>query len=401
MAKTKKENYHLAKIKVVGVGGGGGNAISRMFSDFPRSVELIAINTDVQDLDSCSSRRKIHIGKNTTKGLGTGMNPDLGRQSAEESRSEISEELKGADMIFITAGEGGGTGTGAAPVIAEIAKELGILTVAIVTKPFAFEGAQRNRIAQEGITKLREYVDTLIVIPNDRIFSLIDKDTSLLKAFEAIDEVLKNAVHGITDLLMTPVIVNVDCADVRTIMEGAGSAIIGIGKASGADRSVAAAQMAINSPLLEIPIDGAKGVLFIISGHRDLKMNEVNEVAKIISENIDPSAKIIFGTFFDRRLAKGQIKVTLLATGFNGNLDKNTNILPSLFTPMAGKFLPETEKLSPFYASLREEKKHDEPKIDIKKKDKVQKKEEKDEKEGKKKLEEVWDIPAFLRKRKR
>ena len=267
MSKSKKEEYHLAKIKVVGVGGAGGNAISRMFSDFPRSVELIAINTDVQDLDSCSSRRKIHIGKNATRGLGTGMNPDLGRQSAEESRSEISEELKGADMVFITAGEGGGTGTGAAPVVAEIAKELGILTVAIVTKPFAFEGAQRSRIAQEGLTKLRDYVDTLIVIPNDRIFSLIDKDTSLLKAFEAIDEVLKNAVQGITELIMTPGVVNVDFADVKTIMEGAGSAIIGIGKASGADRSVMAAQMAINSPLLEIPIDGAKGVLFIISGH--------------------------------------------------------------------------------------------------------------------------------------
>lgn len=223
MAKKSKSKEHpSAKIKVVGVGGAGNNAISRMWESFPRAVDLIAINTDIQDLNFTNARKKIHIGKNLTRGLGTGMNPDLGRQAAEENRSEIVEALKGADMVFITAGEGGGTGTGASPVIAEIAKELGILTIAIVTKPFSFEGAQRTFLAQEGITKLRERVDTLITVPNDKIFSVINKDTSLIKAFEAIDEILKNAVLGIAELIMSPGIVNVDFADVKTIMAEAG-----------------------------------------------------------------------------------------------------------------------------------------------------------------------------------
>ncbi|MEK7168372.1 MAG: cell division protein FtsZ, partial [Patescibacteria group bacterium] len=320
-----------AKIKVIGVGGAGNNAISRMCESFPRGVDLIAINTDIQDLNFTNARKKIHIGKNLTKGLGTGMNPDLGRQAAEENRSEIVEVLKGADMVFITAGEGGGTGTGASPVIAEIAKELGILTIAIVTKPFSFEGAQRAFLAQEGITKLRERVDTLITVPNDRIFSVINKDTSLIKAFEAIDEILKNAVLGITELIMFPGIVNVDFADVKTIMAEAGSAIIGFGIAGGQERAVRAANLAINSPLLEATIDGAKGVLFSVSGHRDLKMNEINEVAKLISENVDQSAKIIFGAYHDRKLNKGQLKVTLVATGFNGDLSHKNNLLPNLF----------------------------------------------------------------------
>ena len=374
--KSKSKEQPSAKIKVIGVGGAGNNAISRMCESFPRAVDLIAINTDIQDLNFTNARKKIHIGKNLTKGLGTGMNPDLGRQAAEENRSEIVEVLKGADMVFITAGEGGGTGTGASPVIAEIAKELGILTIAIVTKPFSFEGAQRAFLAQEGITKLRERVDTLITVPNDRIFSVINKDTSLIKAFEAIDEILKNAVLGITELIMFPGIVNVDFADVKTIMAEAGSAIIGFGIAGGQERAVRAANLAINSPLLEATIDGAKGVLFSVSGHRDLKMNEINEVAKLISENVDQSAKIIFGAYHDRKLNKGQLKVTLVATGFNGDLSHKNNLLPNLFA-----------------SQIENEEQAEE--INIAETNK------KAEKSKKEKLEEFWETPAFLRKKKR
>ncbi len=377
-----QENHSLAKIKVVGVGGGGNNAVSRMYDCFPRSVDLIAINTDIQDLNQTNARKKIHIGKNLTKGLGTGMNPDLGRQAAEENRSEIAESLKGADMVFITAGQGGGTGTGAAPVVAETAKELGILTIAVVTKPFSFEGTQRNRIAQEGVIKLKDRVDTLIIIPNDRIFSIINKDTSLIKAFEAIDEILKNSVMGITELIMSPGIVNVDFADVKTIMSEAGSAMIGIGVSSGQDRAIKAAGQAVNSPLLETTIDGARGVLFSVSGHRDLKMNEINEVARLISESVDQSAKIIFGAYHDRKLNKGQLKVTLVATGFNGDLaSKNGFLLPSLFP-------------------LQNETDFKTVNSDLKEKEAVQEINEEgieaeEDKEG------ILEIPAFLRKKRR
>jgi len=395
MAKKSKE-YFPAKIKVVGIGGAGNNAISRMAKHFPRSIDFIAINTDAQDLNHTQAKRKINIGKNLTKGLGTGMNPDLGRQAAEENRSEISEALKGADMIFITAGEGGGTGSGAAPIVAEAAKELGILTIAIVTKPFSFEGAQRSRIAQEGIIKLRDRVDTLITIPNDRIFSLINKDTSLLRAFEEIDDVLKNAVQGITELIMSPGIINVDFADVKTIMQEAGSAIIGIGIASGPERAAAAANLAINSPLLETSIDGAKGILFSISGRRDLKMSEINEVAKLVSENVDQSAKIIFGAYQDWKLSKGQLKVTLIAAGFSGSLNNKNNILlPNFFSSQSSK---EDSHTSLGEAEAEENKENlgqktisDGSSEEPKKKDGIEKK----------KSEDVWDIPTFLRKRRR
>lgn len=394
MAKKSKQ-YNLAKIKVIGVGGAGNNAVNRMFNDFPKNIDLIAINTDVQDLKYTNARHKIHIGQNLTRGLGTGMNPDLGRQAAEENRSEIAEVLKGADMVFIAAGFGGGTGTGAGPVIAETAKELGILTAAIITKPFAFEGTKRNQIAQEGLIKIRDQVDTLITIPNDRIFSIISKDTSLIKAFEEIDEVLKNSVQGITELIMTPGIVNVDFADIKTIMNEAGSAIIGIGKASGPERAINAANLAINSPLLETSIDGAKGVLFSVSGHRDLKMNEVNEVAKLISENIDQSAKIIFGAYYDRKINKGQIKVSLIATGFNGSLNhKNNILLPNLFNQESA--LEDKLELTKKEDKDREEEKSKESIIR-----EISRPEKKKDQTQKKKLEEVWDIPTFLRKRRR
>ena len=377
--KRKSNKYNLAKIKVVGIGGAGNNTVSRMFDYFPRQVDLIAINTDVQDLNYTKAKKKIHIGKNLTKGLGTGMNPDLGRQAAEENRSEITESLKGADMVFITAGCGGGTGTGASPIVAEIAKELGILTVAVVTKPFGFEGTQRAQIAHEGIIKLREQVHTLITIPNDRIFSLISKDTSLIKAFEAIDEVLKNSVLGITELIVAPGIVNVDFADVKAVMNEGGSAIIGVGVANGPERAAKAANLAVNSPLLEASIDGAKGVLFSISGHRDLKMNEINEVAKLISENVDQSAKIIFGAYYDRKLNKGQLKVTLIATGFNGSL-------PDFFSQKTNSVIASEAKQSQ-EESLDQEIVFEETK--------------KKEKTKEKKSEEVWDIPTFLRKKRR
>jgi cell division protein FtsZ len=387
LLKQKNRDYNLAKIKVVGVGGGGGNAISRMHDYFPRQVEVIAINTDIQDLEYASARKKIHIGKNLTKGLGTGMNPELGCQSAEENRAEIAEALKGADMVFITAGFGGGTGTGATPVVAEIAKELGLLTVAIITKPFTFEGSQRMQIAQEGILKLRDKVDTLITIPNDRIFSLISKDTSLFKAFEEIDEILKNSVLGITEMIISPGIVNVDFADVKAIMQEAGSAIIGIGKASGQERSINAANMAVNSPLLESSIDGARGILFSISGHKDLKMAEINDIAKLISENADPSAKIIFGTYYDRKLKKGQVKVTLVATGFDGAANgKNNILLPGLFNNR-NDFAHISDEIPKVFEDEEERKKK---KQEPPKKDKTEKKDE-----------EVWDIPTFLRKKKK
>ena len=387
VVRQKNKDYNFAKIKVVGIGGGGGNAISRMYDFFPRQVEVIAINTDIQDLQNTQARKRIRIGKNLTKGLGTGMNPDLGRQSAEENREEITEALKGADMVFITAGFGGGTGSGAAPVVAEIAREMGLLTVAIITKPFTFEGAQRMQIAQEAFLKLRDRVDTLITIPNDRIFSLIAKDTSLFKAFEEIDEVLKNSVLGITEMITSPGVVNVDFADVKAIMQEAGSAIIGIGKGTGQERSINAANMAVNSPLLETSIEGARGILFSISGHRDLKMNEINDIAKLISESADPSAKIIFGTYYDRKLKKGQIKVTLVATGFDGAMNgKNNPLLPGFFSNRSG--LLDLEEESPGPSEMEE--------INQKKK-----KENLSDKKEDKKDEEVWDIPTFLRKRKK
>lgn len=386
-AQRVKEHYHLAKIKVVGVGGAGCNAVSRMFGDLPKAVDLVAINTDLQDLNTTQAKRFIQIGKSTTRGLGTGMNPELGRLAAEESRDEISEALKGADMVFITAGEGGGTGSGASPIIAEVSKDLGVLTVAVVTKPFSFEGVKRAQVADEGISRLKAYVDTLIVIPNDRIFSLIDKDTTLAKAFEEIDEVLKSAVLGITELITSPGTINIDFADVKTIVHDGGTAIVGIGIASGPERSVSAANAVMNSPLLETSVDGAKGVLLNISGQRDLTMNEINEIARLISEHVDPSAKIIFGTSYDRKLKKGQIKVTLVATGFNGGFIKNNVLFPSF----SQNSLKEVEIEAPLGQKVEEEAS---PKSIFEKKTELRG-------GSRKKKEEIWDIPAFLRKKKR
>lgn len=318
MPQVKPELETFARIKVVGVGGSGSHAVTRMVERKIHGVDFIAVNCDAQDLHQAKASSKIHIGKNLTRGLGAGMNPEIGRQAAEENRDEIHEAVKGADMIFVTCGLGGGTGTGAAPIIAEVAKEAGSLTVGVVTKPFTFEGAQRSRIAEDGWIKLRDRVDALITIPNDRLLNVVDKTTSLLAAFVVCDDVLRQAVAGISDLITLPGLINVDFADVRAVMQDAGSAIMGVGIAAGEDRAVAAARAAVSSPLLDISVEGARGVLFNVSGGQDMTMWEINEAAKVITESIDKEAKLIFGAVHDERLKKGELKITVIATGFPG-----------------------------------------------------------------------------------
>ena len=317
MAEIKPAIETFAKIKVVGVGGSGCNAVSRMIEAKIKGVEFVVVNTDAQALHHSRASEKIHIGKNLTKGLGAGMNPEIGRQASEENRDEIQEVLKGADMVFVTCGLGGGTGSGAAPIVAETAKEIGALTVGVVTKPFAFEGAQRRAIAEEALRNMQERVDALITIPNDKLLSIIDRKTTLINAFRIVDDVLRQGVQGISDLITRPGIVNVDFADVRAIMEDSGSALMGIGIASGDNRAMEAAKAAINSPLLDLSIDGAKGVLFNISGSSDVTMLEINEAANIITENIDPNAKVIFGAVSDDQVRKGEVQITVVATGFD------------------------------------------------------------------------------------
>lgn len=404
MAKKNGNGFkNKATIKVVGVGGGGGNAISRMREKFIRGIEFIAVNTDTQDLDFCEAHKKIYIGKTATRGLGTGMNPELGRLAAEENRQEIAEALGGADLVFITAGLGGGTGSGASVVVAEVAKELGSLTVAVVTKPFSFEGGQRGKIAEEALIKLKEKVDTFIVVPNDRIFEIIGKDTSINKAFEAIDNILLSAVQGIAELIAMPGIINVDFADVKTIMRDSGPALVGIGIASGKDRGISAVKQVLNFPLLEVTIDGAKGVLFSISGGRDLKMAEINDVARLIVENIDSSAKVIFGAYYDRKVKQGRLKVTLVATGFgvsaaNANAKTTEMRASSLFnegiTSMANGMSERNE------VRISEPKIKTNPIVRLPKKEEAQAIEAVKESSPKRKTTEIWDIPAFLRKRK-
>ena len=316
MAQVQPDIESFARIRVVGVGGSGKNATNHMIDTKVRGVDFIAVNTDSQDLHNSLAKKKIHIGKNLTKGLGAGMNPELGKRAAEETKEEIQQALKGSDMVFVACGMGGGTGTGAAPIVAKTAKDLGALTVAVVTKPFSFEGQQRLRLAEQGIDELRKEVDALIVIPNDRILATTEKGTTVKQAFAICNDVLKQAVEGISDLITNPGDINVDFNDVRAVMENAGSALMGIGTASGENRAQEAARMAVSSPLLEISINGAKGVLFAIAGGDDLGMLEVHEAAKIVTESVDPNAKIIFGTSRDEKLKKGEIRVTVIATGF-------------------------------------------------------------------------------------
>lgn len=431
-ASSREKARHMVNIKVVGVGGGGGNAVSRMARDFIRGVEFIAVNTDQQDLDQCDVKRKIYIGRNLTRGLGTGMNPDLGRQAAEENRSEIAEALRGADLIFLSAGLGGGTGSGASPIIAEVGKQSGALVVAVVTKPFAFEGSQRGRVAEEALLKLRDKVDGLIVVPNDRIFSIISKDTPIMRAFQAIDEVLRNALKGLVELIVTPGIINVDFADVKSVMQDAGTAIVGIGIASGQDRAVQAVQQAMNSPLLETSADGAHGVLLGISGGRDLKMTEINDAARLVAQTVDPTARIIFGAYHDRKLRPNQVKITLVATSFpnggfgqanslfgNGHFYEPVSAAPngvktgsnflsgtrseptpaSSNKPTPAESLKIKAHIPPPATSEDNRKDKDTENSDLTRDDKAAPAGGSDS--IKKPATDVWDIPTFLRKRRK
>jgi cell division protein FtsZ len=314
----------FARIKVFGIGGSGKNALNHMINSKVRGVEFVAINTDAQDLHNTLSKKKIHIGKNVTRGLGAGMNPEVGKRAVEETKEELQESVKGADMVFIAGGLGGGTFSGAAPSVAKTAKELGALTVAVATKPFFFEGNQRMKIAEQWLEELRRSVDAIIVIPNDRLLAAITKETTAKQAFGMCDEVLRQAVEGISDLITTPGIINLDFADIKAILENAGSALMGIGTGSGDKRAEEAAKAAINSPLLEVSINGGKGVLFSIAGGDDLTMFEIQEAAKVITESIDPNAKVIFGTIRDEKLKKGEIKITVIASGFPETTSKKS-----------------------------------------------------------------------------
>lgn len=315
MAEIKPEIEALASIKVIGVGGSGGSSVNRMIASKIRGVEFIAMNTDIQALQYSQAQHKLHIGKTMTRGLGAGADPEVGLHAAEESANEIREMLKGADMVFITCGLGGGTGSGASPFIASVAKELGILTVAVVTRPFGFEGAQRRMIADAAYEKLANQVDTIVAIPNDRILQIIDRKTSLVEAFEIVDDVLRQGVQGISELITVPGLINVDFADVRSVMLNRGSALMGIGRGHGDNRAADAAKAAVASPLLEVSIDGAKGILFTITGGSNLGMYEVSEAAKVITQSADPQAKVIFGAIIDESM-KDEVKVTVVATGF-------------------------------------------------------------------------------------
>ncbi len=373
----RPQNSNFAKIRVVGVGGGGNNAVESMIKQSNiQGVDFITVNTDAQALLLGHAETKIQIGEKLTKGLGSGGDPDIGKQAAEESTEKIKDILNGSDMVFLAAGMGGGTGTGAVPVIAKIAKELGALTIAVVTKPFTFEGTRRMVNAEDGIDELRDKVDTLIVIPNQRILDVVDKKVSLLDAFRVADSVLSQGVQGISDLITMPGLINVDFADVRTIMNNAGSALMGIGTAAGEGRAAAAARAAVASPLLEISMEGARGVLFNISGGQDLTMTEVDEAAKIIAEAADPDANIIFGTTMDESL-KDQIKITVIATGFDPTKERLREYMPtarSVAAPsQASQQVPQQSSSQPPVQNSTVQDDTNQPD------------------------EDIWDIPAFLR----
>ncbi len=392
MAEVKPEIETFAKIKVVGVGGGGNSAINRMVDSGIRGVGFVAVNTDIQALHYNKAGEKIHIGKTVTRGLGAGMNPDLGKGAAEESQNEIKESLKGCDMVFVTCGLGGGTGTGASPVVAQIAKEQGALTVAVVTKPFMFEGGQRKNIADRGYAELADKVDTIITISNDKLLQVIDKKTSLLDAFKIADDVLRQGVQGIAEIITVPGIINADFADVKAIMANSGSALMGIGQASGENKAVEAAKAAINSNLLDMSIDGARGIVFTITGGPDLSMTEVSEAAKVITSAADEDAKIIFGAVIDEKM-KDQIKITVVATGFDGRA-KSGNVETKAYTPNAFIVEKESEKEGP--ASLDRNK----SKFSVFKNLPVKPAmEKKIEKPTPKDEEDDLSVPAFIRKK--
>lgn len=401
MPQVKPEIEAFAKIKVVGVGGSGGAAINRMVASKIRGVDFIAMNTDVQALHYSSAPHKIHIGKTVTKGLGAGMDREVGRKAAEESQNEIRDVLKDADMVFITCGLGGGTGSGAAPIVAQVAKELGALTVAVVTKPFSFEGPQRNTIAEKAWEDLVKNVDTIITIPNDRILQVIDKKTTLLDAFRIVDDILRQGVQGISELITIPGLINVDFADVKTIMRDTGSALMGIGTGTGENRAIEAAKAAVSSPLLELSIDGAHGILFTITGGPDLTMNEVTDAAKLITSSAASDAKIIFGAIIDESMT-GSMRINVVATGFDdrrpSSLKEDAAPAQNFFS--GGKYVPST-----FLRKAQKEEEEEEKKF----KNFTQRtipaaspgpvETNKPAKDQDADLEEDPEMPAFLRKR--
>lgn len=404
MPEVKPGIETLAKIKVVGVGGAGGAAINRMIQAKIRGVDFISINTDLQALHCVQAPLKVHIGKTVTRGLGAGMDPELGRKAAEENQNEIREALKGADMVFITCGLGGGTGSGAGPIVAEIAKNSGALTIGIITKPFAFEGAQRKDIAEKAHAELSGKVDSIITIPNDRVLQLIEKKTSLLEAFQIVDEVLRQGVQGMSEVITIPGLINVDFADVRAIMRDTGSALMGIGRASGENRAVEAAKAAIASPLLDLSIDGAKGILFTITGSSSLGMHEVAEAAKVITGNADPAAKVIFGSVIDDNL-KDELRITVIATGFDQRELSSPSYAKSAFRETPGYVAPASSLKSSLFAAGsifrkdKEEKKEEKTpaSANAQFQKKSLKKEETEEEELS--ADEELEIPAFIRKK--
>jgi cell division protein FtsZ len=410
MAKVNPEIESFARIKVIGIGGSGKGALNHMINSKLQGVEFIAINTDTQDLHHSLAEKKIHIGKNLTKGLGAGMDPEIGKRSAEETKEEVQDVIKGADMAFIACGMGGGTGTGAAPVVASIAKNEGILTVAVVSKPFFFEGSARMKIAERGLEELEKEVDALIVIPNDRLLSIIDKNTTVKQAFEMCDEVLKQAVEGIADIIRHPGRINLDFADIKRILKDSGTALMGVGRGTGENRAREAASAAVNSPLLDVSIHGAKGVLFAIYGAEDLGMLEVQEAAKIITESVDKDAKIIFGIATDPTLKKDEVKVTVIATGFPGTLGKAHS---SLFEEEI-RTEPKPEKVENTTRAMKESKETVSDVIekridnDITSHEEAPSKKDKEKAEAKRPLfkfddedDEDWEaLPPFLRRKK-
>lgn len=357
MAEVKPQIETFAKIKVVGVGGGGNSVVNRMIESGVKGVEYIAVNTDAQALHHSNAQTKLAIGKSVSRGLGAGMNPEIGYRAAEESQNEIRNAINGADMVFITAGLGGGTGSGAAPHVAKLARDVGALTVAVVTKPFSFEGAQRKRIADEAYDNLAANVDTIITIPNDRVLQIIDKKTSLVDAFKIVDDVLRQGVQGISELITIPGLINVDFADVKAIMSESGSALMGIGSASGENRAVEAAKQAIASPLLEISIEGAKGILFTITGSADLGMHEVAEAAKVVTGSADDDARVIFGANISEAL-QDEVIITVVATGFEGN-ELGSAVYGTSVVPAAGTWTPPVTKVqsAPAPEVMRKEEK--------------------------------------------
>ncbi len=366
MAKVNPEIESFARIKVIGIGGSGKGALNHMINSKLQGVEFVAMNTDTQDLHHSLAEKKIHIGKNLTKGLGAGMDPEIGKRSAEETREEIQDIMKGTDMVFIAGGMGGGTGTGAAPVVASVAKNEGILTIGVVTKPFFFEGASRMKLAERGLEELEKEVDALIVIPNDRLLSIIDKNTSVKQAFEMCDEVLRQAVEGISDIIRTAGTINLDFADIKRILKDSGTALMGVGRGTGENRAKEAATAAVNSPLLDVSIHGAKGVLFAIYGADDLGMLEVQEAAKIITESVDKDAKVIFGIATDPTLKKDEIKVTVIATGFPSGFSNRGRDISSEPAPVrveAARPEPRLERTETVKEIMEE--KSDDKRIDL------------------------------------